>query len=162
MPAGSGINPNPPQETEIQNFLANVPFEDVLAKVIKTDKLELLVAVNKDIISSIIDPFVKKGFILEAVVPCFLYGQNINITNGLTVDAVRTILRKPELLKAANLLTDHQEIRQPAEVSQTSSQNERGKEKKPQNIRQFILIGVFVVLIIVLVIVLFTSGILNS
>lgn len=134
-------------KTEIQNFLQNIPFEDILAKVIKTETITRLVAVNKDLIFSTTEPFIKKGFLIEAIVPAFLYGQTVNFVNGLTLDTARFVLRKQELLKVANLLTDQQETT----ISQAPYEDEKEKRKQSKkNLRQLILIGAFVVLLIIL------------
>ncbi|MBI2028160.1 MAG: hypothetical protein HYT07_00990 [Candidatus Levybacteria bacterium] len=148
----NGMNHNFNHEEEIQQYLQNIPFEDILARVIKTEKNSMLVAANKDLISSIINPFIKKGFVVEYVVPSFLYGQNLNITNGLTSDIARAVLRKTELLKVANLLIGQEHIN----IPQDSQRNGKDIEEKPKSIRQFILIGVFIFLAIVLVVMLLT------
>ncbi|MEK7517629.1 MAG: hypothetical protein AAB583_03700 [Patescibacteria group bacterium] len=133
------------QQIEIQNFLQKVPFEEILAKVIKTEAMTRLVAANKDLIFSTTDPFAKKGFLVEAIVPAFLYGQNANFANGLTPDIARLVLKKQELLKVANLLIDQQETA----ISQGPDENEKGKEPK-RNLMPLILIAIFIVLLIVL------------
>ena len=148
------VNKEEEFKAEIQNFLQNIPFEDILAKVIKTGTITRLVAANKDLIFSTTDPFIKKGFLVEAVVPAFLYGQNVSFANGLTLDTARLVLRKQELLKVANLLTDQQQI----SISQNSNESGREKEKKHKSIRQYIFIAVFVILLIVLGILLKGSG----
>lgn len=154
------VNREQQLKTEIQNFLQNIPFEDILAKVIKTDTLVRLVAVNKDLIFSATDPFIKKGFLVEAIVPCFLYGQTVNFTNGLTPDVARLVLRRQELLKVANLLTDQEQIN----ISQNAYENEKEKEKekKHKGTRKYILIAVFAVLLVILGILLIISGTQNK
>lgn len=142
-------------KTEIQNFLQNIPFEDILAKVIKIQTTTRLVAANKDLIFSTTDPFTKKGFLVEAVVPAFFYGQSANLANGLTSDIAQMVLRKQEILKIANLLTDQQETN----ISQSSLESVRDKEKQSKkNRRPLILIGVFVALLIILVIMFISLG----
>lgn len=157
--------PNPPldftsslemidkEKAEIQNFLENIPFEEVLAKVIKTDKVDRIVAVNKDLIQTIADVFVSKGSLIEAIIPSFLYQPNVNFTSGLTRDNVKTILERSEIVRMGNLLTDQQKMNS----SQDLEVETKEQEKKPQNARQFIFIGVFIVLLIILVIVYLNS-----
>ena len=135
-------------KTEIQNFLQNIPFEDILAKVIKTESLMKLVAVNKDLIFSTTDPFVKKGFLIESIVPCFLYGSTVTFTNGLTSDIARLVLRKPELLKIGNLLTDQEKVNAPQNAYENEKEEE--KEKTDQSKRKYMLIAIFVVLLVIL------------
>ncbi|KKQ37674.1 MAG: hypothetical protein US55_C0026G0011 [Candidatus Levybacteria bacterium GW2011_GWC2_37_7] len=67
-------------EDEVQIFLENVPFEEVLAKVIKVGNINRAVAVNKDLAMTIADTFSSKGFSVEAIAPGFMYGQSANFT----------------------------------------------------------------------------------
>lgn len=142
-------------EENIQNFLDNVPFEDVLAKVIKSENTNRVVAVNKDLVETIVSVFVSRGSIIEAVVPSFLYGQSANFTQGLTQENIRIILERAEIIKIGNLLTDQQKVSPPPGLEIEV----KSKEKKPKSIRQFILIGVFAALLIILAVVYFTMGI---
>lgn len=138
---------------QVQNFLENVPFENVLAKVIKAKGVNRAVAVNKDLIRVITNAFANKGSVVEAVIPGFLYGQSAKLASGLNAVNARIILENVEVLKLGNLLTNQDEM-----SSLQTSESEIGltmheQTKKPRNIRQFILIGAFVFLLIVLIIV---------
>ena len=137
-------------KAEIQNFLQNIPFEDILAKIIKIQTTTRLVAVNKDLIFSTTEPFVKKGFLIEAIIPAFMYGPSANLANGLTLNIAQLILRKQEVLKIANLLVDQEQTI----ISQNPHETEKDKEersgKSKKNRRQLILIGIFVILFIIL------------
>ncbi|MBI2613770.1 MAG: hypothetical protein HYW62_03280 [Candidatus Levybacteria bacterium] len=139
---------------EIQAFLEDVPFEEVLAKVIKTDKLNRIAAVNKDLVMTIADVFVNKGSTIEAVIPSFMYGTNINFAAGLTQNNIQIILEGSEVLRTGNLLTNQQRITSP----QGLEIEQKEKEKKPQNLSLYILIGVFVTLVIILAVVYLNMG----
>lgn len=141
----------------IQAFLENVPFEEVLAKVIKTDVINRIVAVNKNLVMTIADAFINKGSSMEAVTPSFMYGQNVNFTVGLTQDNIRTILGNLEILRIGNLLTDQEKIVLPQIVEDEKSFKESGV-KKPQGLRQYILIGVLVTLLVIFVVVYLNMG----
>ncbi len=141
---------------EIQNFLENIPFEEVLAKVIKTDSINRIVAVNKDLVMTVVDAFASKGSGIESVTPGFMYGKNINFTEGLTKDNVRTVLNNLETLRVGNLLVDQQKI-----VSPQVAESEKSPElavKKPQSLRQYILIGIFATLLVIFVVVYLNLG----
>lgn len=139
---------------EIQNFLENIPFEEILAKVIKTGEGGRIAAVNKDLVMTIADAFVNKGSIIEAIIPSFLYGPNVNFTLGLTQDNVQAILEGSEIVRAGNLLTDQQKMSSPQSLEAETKE----KEKKPQNLRQYILIGVFTTLLVIFVVVYLNLG----
>jgi hypothetical protein len=153
------IDPNvdKEQEDKVQNFLENIPFEEVLAKVIKTANVDRVVAVNKDLVMTIINAFINKGSVVDAIVPGFMYGQSVNFSAGLTPSSVRVILGNTEILKLGNLLTDQEVIPSRGLGGELICPPEENVPKKPQNLRQYILIGVFVLLLVVLVVVYFVS-----
>lgn len=158
-------NINNEHKEEIQNFLENVPFEEILAKVIKTGEGSRIVAVNKDLIMTIADVFTNKGATIDAVIPSFLYGPNVNFALGLTQDNIQIILGGSEIFRAGNLLTDQQEVTSLEGSKEEQKYPSAGTKsnlavgtKKPQNLRQYILIGVFVTLLVVLAVVYLNLG----
>ena len=148
------------QESEVQDFLSDVPFENVMAKVIKTANANRVVAANKDLILEIVNAFVKKGFTLEVVIPGFMYGRNVNFTAGLDSNNIKAISENTEALKFSNMLTDQAEFHSskllidgamnPPANSETSPIDGLRKNK---NLRQYILIGALAVLLIILAVV---------
>ncbi|MDP2585657.1 MAG: hypothetical protein Q8P29_02135 [Candidatus Levybacteria bacterium] len=159
------INDDKEHEDEVQNFLENIPFEEVLAKVIKTENVNRIVAVNKDLVMAIINTFVSKGSVIEVITPSFMYGQSANFTTGLTLDNIRVILENTEILKLGNLLINQEKIipsqdlgselkNSLADVSQSLTND----VKKPQNLRQYMLIGLFVTLLVIFVVVYLNLG----
>ncbi|MDP2637951.1 MAG: hypothetical protein Q8P26_02740 [Candidatus Levybacteria bacterium] len=143
---------------EVQRFLANVPFEEIMAKVVSVGGLDRVVAVNKILIMTIVDVFVKKGSIIEAIIPSFIYGSGVDFTQGLNQNNIQLALGEAEITKTGNLLTNQQEV-VAAHVSETERKEVSGEEKKPQNLRQYILVGVFAVLVIILVVVYLNLGV---
>ncbi len=139
---------------KIQNFLEDVPFEEVLAKVIKTDRGRCIVAVNKDLVMTIADVFTNKGSTIETIVPSFMYGSNVNFTAGLTQGNMRSILGEAEILRRGNLLTDQQKINSLADLGT----GQEKKEKSPKNLRQYLLLSVFVALLVILAVLYFNLG----
>lgn len=159
------LSSNNEHKEEIQNFLDDVPFEEVLAKVVKTGNINRIVATNKDLVMTIADVFVNKGFVLEAIIPGFLYGSNVNFASGLTLDNMRTILDRSEIFRVGNLLTDQQKISSPQSLELEikdpptgAASNAAGGERKPQNLRQYILVSVFVTLLVLLGVVYLNLG----
>lgn len=143
---------------EIQNFLENIPFEEVLAKVIKAGNINRIVAVNKDLVMAISDAFTNKGSVMEAITPSFMYGQNANFTLGLTLDSVRIILGSVETLRSGNLLTDQEEIT-PSQNLESELKNPPANDvEKPRNLRQYMLVGIFVALLVILAVVYLNLG----
>lgn len=144
---------------EIQNFLENVPFEEVLAKVIKAGSADRITAVNRDLVMTIMNTFTSKGSVVEAVAPGFIFGQGANFMSGLTLDNVRIILENAETLKLGNLLTNQEEIIPPQSLKKESEVSLPNGVKKPQNFRQYMLVGVFVTLLVILAVVYLNLGV---
>jgi hypothetical protein len=145
-------------EEDVRNFLEDVPFEVVLAKVIKAVNINRIVAVNRDLIMGIVDTFIGKGSTLEAVVPGFMYVQGANYTSGLTLENVKIILGNTETLKLGNLLTDSEKATLSSAIGNQPESSPIVSAKKPRNLRQYILVGVFVLLLVALVVVYLTLG----
>lgn len=151
---------------EVQNFLENIPFEEVLAKIIKAGDVGRIVAVNKDLVMTIIDAFASKGSTIETITPSFMYGQSANFTEGLNLDNVGVILANTETLRLGNLLTD-QEKMIPSQNLESERKNPpagvkpdlTNGTKKPQNLRQYILVGIFVTFLVILAVVYLNLGV---
>lgn len=143
---------------EIQNFLDNIPFEETLARVIKTDKISSIVAVNKDLVMTIANAFVNKGSVIDAVIPGFLYGSSVNFASGLTWENIQAISNESEIIRVGNLLTDQQKVTSLQNLEGEQKAPQAAREQKPQNLRQYILIGVFVTLLVILAVVYLNLG----
>ena len=143
---------------EVQNFLEDIPFEEVLARVIKSGEINRIVAANKDLVMTIVNAFVDRGSTIDAITPGFMYGQTVNFTAGLTLDNVKIILGNTEALKLGNLLTDQEKIISSQSLGNQLSSSPVSVAKKPQNKRQYVLVGVFILLLVVLAVVYFSQG----
>jgi hypothetical protein len=158
-------NSDKEHKDEVQNFLENIPFEEILARVIKSGSVDRIVAVNKDLVMTIADTFVGKGSVMETIVPSFMYGQSTDFTAGLNLNNAQIILGNIETLRLGNLLTDQEKI-DPSQNLENELKNSLSSvksnstkiSKKKKNMRQYMLIGVFGVLLIVLVIVYLISS----
>jgi hypothetical protein len=145
------LNEDKERKNEVQNFLEDIPFEDVLAKVIKVGSLSRVVATNKDLVMVIVNAFVSKGSTVEAIIPSFMYGQSANFTGGLTPDNIRVVLGNAEIMKSGNLLTGQEQIETCRNVESEFKTPQSREVKKPNRLRQYALIGILGVLLIVLV-----------
>jgi len=142
---------------EVENFLENIPFEEILARVIKTGNMNRIVAVNRDLAMTIADAFMAKGSTIDSITPGFMYGQNVNFTKGLTADNLKVILGNVEILRSGNLLTDQEKMIIGRDIRSELESPAAIVEKKKQNLTQYILAGIFVILLIVLGVVYFLS-----
>ena len=83
-----------------------------------------------------------------------MYGSSVNFAAGLTQSNIQAILGESEILRTGNLLTDQQKINSLADLETEKKE----KEKKPQNLRQYLLVGVFVTLLAILAVVYLNLG----
>ena len=142
---------------EVENFLENIPFEEILARVIKTGNINRIVAVNRDLAMTIVDTFMAKGSTIDSITPGFMYGQNVNFTKGLTSDNLKVILGNVEILRSGNLLTDQEKMIIGRDIRSEMETPAAIVEKKKQNRTQYILAGVFIILLVILGVVYFLS-----
>lgn len=145
-------------QEKIQNFLENIPFEEVLAKAIKTDQQLRAVAVNRNLVMTIADAFIKEGSVLEMVIPSFVYGPAANFASGLTQDNLRIVLGNSEITRTGNLLMDQQRVVFPQNFEAEEKRAFARREKESPNFKQYALIGIFIVLLVILLIVYLKSG----
>jgi hypothetical protein len=156
-PPKAEVNEDKEHKDEVESFLENIPFEEILARVIRTGNINRIVAVNRDLVMTIIDAFAAKGSTIDTITPSFMYGQNVNFTKGLTSDNLRAILGSIEILRVGNLLTDQEKMIFSQDLRSEMESPSVSLEKKKQNRTQYILAGVFVILLIVLGVVYFVS-----
>lgn len=145
-------------QEDIRNFLEDIPFEEVMAKTIRIGEANRVVAVNRDLVMTIMNVFTGKGFAIEAVIPGFMYGQSASFSAGLTASNIPVILGNAETLKLGNLLTDQEKAIPTQGLGGDLKTAPAEKAKKPQGMRQFILIGVFITLLILLGVVYLNLG----
>ena len=139
------------QDKEIKNFLDNVPFEETMSRVINGLRI---VAANKDLMDTILEPFKKIGCIVNAVVPAFIYEKYIDFSGGLNKNIAKTVFQQGDILKQGSLLIN--EAQAPKEVP--ADEIPAQPAKKSNNLRQYMLSGVFVLLLLLLGIVYFAQN----
>jgi len=136
------------EEEQIEQFIDSVPFEETLAKTIKSPEGTLVIVANRDPLVVIKDAFEKTGHSIESVIPATVLGKEINLTNGLTVEVARALLPKLDAAKSQTMLID-EEKQNPSPVGSVAmGLPQKASEKR----RLFIMIGVFGVLIIIMIV----------
>lgn len=128
--------------TETQQFLSSVPYERVLSKVYKLQDKSKVIALNQDLYEAIKYGFEKLNFPTVSVVSLLLL-QQVMPELGTTLN-LELIAGKFESIKQYSLITP-EEINNAAKVNQQA-----GESNKPNPLRLYGLIGVFVVLLGVL------------
>lgn len=135
--------------TETQQFLDTVPFDKVLSKTYKVQNVTKIVATNKDLYEYVRHGFEKMQFTTSAAVSLSLLQKAMpEIGTSLNFDVIAT---KLDAVKQYSFVT-HEEINNPGSPSQSVEES-----SKPNPLRLYGLIGVFVVLIGILVFMVITT-----
>lgn len=130
---------NKEENTQIQQFIDIVPFEDVLSKTYKLNKKTKVVVVNKVLYEALKSALEKKNFSISLVLPySVLQEVNTELTNSVNL---AFIAGKMDSYKQFNLI-DY-------ENNKLNDKIKTGDFKK-QNKRVYVLIGIFLLLLIVL------------
>lgn len=131
------------QVKEVQAFLENVPFEDILAKLIKIEQKTVLVAANKELVATVVAPFQRRGCVVETISPSLICERIIDFTSGLSPQTAQLVLQRLDLIKLGNMLVSQQQTTYESQSPETN----QDKKEKPTNVRLYILIAIFVILL---------------
>jgi hypothetical protein len=126
-------------------FTDTVPFEETASKIYRIDKGVKVIVTNKRLFQTIRTGFTRQGFLVEAVVPMTMLGKEFGTPSGMTDELVKKILTRFEAIKANSLL-----YADPGALTGTPAAAHIQMSTKVQSKREYALIGVFVVLLLVL------------
>lgn len=127
--------PNQDVTAEMQKFLDNVPFENVISKTFPLANGVKVIAANKDLSKVIKHAFEMEGFIATAVVPSIAFGGSVDPSDQ---GMLKTIEEKIDGAKEFNMLTE-------TEIVITTAKQQQTKEKK----KNTLLVIAFVLLMMV-------------
>ncbi len=157
--ANQSASPTAPQEdleTSIKNYLDAVPFEDIISKRYPIQNGIRVLAANSNFYQAIKSVFEKYDFHIDLVIPAFLYEPKIKLTSDLNKETANMVFKKLDSFKQENLLASKTNIEIQAQAEQaantdTISLSPPAAKKSSGNLRVFILLGIFVILIGVLI-----------
>lgn len=133
------------QDSELQKFVDTVPFENCSTKIYKLPTGSKLVATNADLYRAVKDAFEQAGFVIESVIPIFVLGKDVTVSDNLDVSIARIILERFDLAKQNTLLTNQN--------SYPKSQNKKDRtDMKSDNHTLILLLPILFVLVLVLII----------
>jgi hypothetical protein len=150
-------------ESEINDFIENVPFESVSFKKFPTATGMKVIAVNKDLYEAVKVSFEKTGFKVSGVYPGLIFGGGVGSKISLDIVTFNQILQQVETLREHNFLIE-EKVKQtapPVENGNGENQNYTVPEQdtkapaKTDKKRLFIMLSVFAVLIAILVYLIF-------
>lgn len=129
-----------------QAFIEAVPFNSVLSKTYKTPTVYRVVATNQELVDTIVDAFIQKGFGLTAIVPANIYPE-FGVLRELTDKFVKHIIDTSEKAKLSNMVGE--------KMAPESHELATSVTKEPKSKLLPYLIAGFVVLLIILFVVIF-------
>ncbi len=154
-------------QEDINAFIDNVPFENVLSRNFPMQNGTKVLAVNKDFYEAIIGAFEKVGFRVSAVYPGVVFANNIGAKPIMDIIVANTIIQQVDNLRGNDLLKENKQFQPIASEEKESAEKEEEKdfvvqdtENKPAKTnkkRLFLMIGVFIFLIVVLIFVYLSS-----
>ncbi len=99
------LTDNSKKDQEVQNFLENIPFENIIYKVYDQDKGYKIIAFNKEIFTSLKSAFETPGFTVSGVIPNFILG-NMGSSGTLQINTVKFVLSKFDMLQKESLVIE--------------------------------------------------------
>ncbi|OGH06745.1 MAG: hypothetical protein A2171_01785 [Candidatus Levybacteria bacterium RBG_13_35_9] len=139
--------PQDKRETEIQKFIDIVPFEDVLSKTYVLNKKTKVVAINKSLFEAMLSIFKQKNIFIFSIVP-------FSVLQELNSELLHSV-NLTYIASKANSFNQYSLISEGEEVSEGSTKKTSFIQK--QNIRIYVLIGIFLTLLLVLVVLVITT-----
>ncbi len=134
------------QETDILSFYNSVPFEELATRVLTIEGKKHAIAANREFIESIRHAFMLQGYQVMSVVPAVLLGT-LSAKRWLDKETGAYVVKHIETLTAQNIAESDEQSIAPT-VSRVPTEK--------NNPRLMIMVGIFGVLLLVLIVVLFT------
>ncbi len=145
FPLSTAVN----KETEVQKFLENIPFEQVIYKVIDRQKDYQVLAINKDLYSSFKLSFESLGSKVLGIIPLVSLGELYRNSQNLNSDIVKYTLSHFDQLQKQSFIQEEvnqvmQEVNPENAVDSSQFKNALNKYRTP------ILLSVFIFFLVIL------------
>jgi hypothetical protein len=135
-------------DSETLQFLDTVPFEQILSRMYKPMEWKQIVAVNKDLIMSLIQSFLLHGYVTRVVVP----SKQVLAEAVLTVEVARNTIKHIGELERESLISTSS----PVPNVQTISPQPNTIQNKPKSSLP-LLLSVFGILLAILAFVIYLN-----
>lgn len=129
---------------QIQNYIDNVPFEDVGIKLLPFEKGVRILATNRTLYETLKDIFEKKGINIEGVIPALIVSREVHFANGLDARSAHYLIGKIDTLKQYSFPINSQAL-----INKTE-QKPGQLHEKPKNNSLIFLTAIFVLLLVVM------------
>lgn len=143
------LTPATNKDLEIQKFLENIPFEHVSYKVIQNEKNYKVLAINKELYSSLQFSFESLAFKSLGVIPQSSLGDIYKTTQNLNTDIIKNVMTRFDILQKETFIQE--EVKEVVQTTDPQNFTDPVNLAKPINkYRMPALISIFVLLIGVL------------
>lgn len=147
-------------QKEIQDFLDNVPFEHTGTIIFESSESKMI-ATNKELYQTLGRIMETSGSSVECIIPAYILGVDVNQALAMNTQLLSELFHKATSLRQYSFLTDitpqARNTEKPKVVDEKSQEKEKETVEKKSNMRVFVLAGVFVLLLIVLGVLLFST-----
>lgn len=150
----------PPTLEDLHNqanqYIEHVPFELVSSKVFPLATGVRAYATNQELYEGIKAVLEKQGFIIEAVLPGFVFGPNLSNRPTLDGTSIGIILQKVSTVQAYNLLKEIPPVAESSLPSETTGEKDTPSEENsssetPSNKKVLIAVAISAIALIVIV-----------
>jgi len=142
-------------QDQAKEFIDHIPFEETSGKIYPLANGIRAYGTNKEMYDGIKTALEKQGFIVEMVIPGFIFGPEVNSATVLNINIINIIFQKVDLLKEYNLLIANpipEDISSKVESEEKDVQTEEVEENKVKEKgekKNFVLIiGVAIIFLI--------------
>lgn len=139
------------QAQEVQKFLDIIPFESISTKILPIQQGVRAIAVNKNLLDALKISFEEFGFSIEGMVPYEFLGELSSGINSVTTETSKTIIKQFDSLKEASFEFERNEKKTASQVESQVGKN------KPKSLRLYIILGIFGLLLLILIFLIFTG-----
>src|SRR3972149_4305547 len=139
------------QAQEVQKFLVIIPFESISTKILPIQQGVRAIAVNKNLLDALKISFEEFGFSIEGMVPYEFLGELSSGINSVTTETSKTIIKQFDSLKEASFEFERNEKKTASQVESQVGKN------KPKSLRLYIILGIFGLLLLILIFLIFTG-----
>lgn len=142
------------KEEEAQKFWDSVPFEDINSKSIKMGNGERIIVVNNGLCEALRTGFEKAGSSIEMIVPYEALGQDLWNITALDAQNSQEIMKRIDSFKqyAFDLQSSEKTVSKNNSETKGATNSPR---KTPPKTRLYVMAGVFILLVLVLIFLLF-------
>lgn len=139
------------KKVDEEKFVNTIPFETPAVRNITLGSNIYIVVANGQLFGPLNTAFIKNGFECSLVLPEFLFGKELNLTQGLSVASAQIIMKKAQEFKAYSFIRKEVRQEEVTEEGKVVSSKFKLQVSGGKSNRMFVVSGMMVMLVGVLV-----------